>query len=153
MDPSRRPWVVSGDQERREARDPHDLTYLTDEEPDKLATLAPHIFMGGGGTAVLSQFGQTASLLLDSVARIPTVNGPAHGKTFGTHAVSPATQRRWWLNTLAVVGAQPASWQVASWPPQERGAFLWQLRKIRSLASSAQLTAFELLDTDSFAML
>ena len=84
----------------------------------------------------------------NSVARVPASGGPAADKTFASHAVGAATLRRWWLNTLAVVGAQAASWQLLFWLPQERGSFIRLLREVRTRASATQLDALSLRDAD-----
>ena len=78
--PGRRNW--------RDARGTHTLLLGADDKGIELHTLAPNVFIGGGGAPVLVTYGQFASLLLDSVARLPEVGGPASGKRLGTHRCS-----------------------------------------------------------------
>ena len=92
--------------EQRDARGPHNLVFGADEEGDKLATLAPGVFAGGGAAPVMSSCGQFASLLLKALARIPAVGGPAAGKTLRSHRTSDQYLRRLWNTALAILARQ-----------------------------------------------
>ena len=59
--------------EQRDARGVHDLVYGADDHGDKLISLAPGVFAGGGGLPVTSGYGQFASLLLKALARVAAV--------------------------------------------------------------------------------
>ena len=134
--------------EQRDARGAHDLVYGADDQGDKLLSLAPGVFAGGGAAPVSSSYGQFASLILKSVARIPTVGGPAAGKTLRSHRASDQYLRRVWDTTLAILAKQTAEYQAEFWSPAQRGVFRRRLAGLRDLASDAELQAFNLLDAD-----
>ena len=83
-------------EDQRDARGPHPLVFGADDHGDRLATLAPGVFAGGGATPVMSSFGQFASLVLKALARLPAVGGPAAGKTLRSHRTSDQYLRRVW---------------------------------------------------------
>ena len=138
----------AGADDERDARGTHTLLLGADDKGIELHTLAPNVFIGGGGAPVLVTYGQFASLLLDSVARLPEVGGPASGKRLGTHRCSDTTLARWWSTALAVVSRLDEAQQLELWSAKQRGAFVLALRRLRNRATPAELAAFYLFDAD-----
>ena len=89
----------------RDARGAHDLCFGADDRGDDLHGMAPGIFVGGGATPVSCTYGQFASLLLASVARLSPAG--ALTKTFATHRCSDAALARLWSTALEILAGLP----------------------------------------------
>ena len=134
--------------EQRDSRGVHDLVFGADEKGEELRTLAPQVFLGGGGTPVHAAYGQFASLVIDALVRVPETGGPAPHKMFGPHRCSAQALRRWWATALAVLGRRSVAEQMIFWAPKQRGAFIECLSALRAEATTAELVSFNLMDTD-----
>jgi len=128
----------------RDARGAHDLVFGANDRAGDLHSMAPGIFVGGGTAPVSCTYGQFASLLLGSVARLSPAG--ALNKTFATHRCSDAALGRLWSTALEVlVSLSLGDQQIFD---GQRGEFLAQLSHLRTRASAAQLARLEISDSD-----
>ena len=93
-------------------------------------------------------YGQLASLLLGSLARVPETGGPAAGKTLGQYRCSDTALHRWWNTALGIVSRMDAPQRLAFWAKSQRGRFVSTLSALRGLATDVELQAFHLVDAD-----
>ena len=139
--------------EQRDARGAHRIVIPAADKSEGLAKMAPQVFTLTIGGEATCDYGQFASLLLLSVARLCLVGAP--NKRFGEWRVSIDAIARLWATCLEVISqrsdAELATLRLdhtATSSHGQRGEFILALRALRGFATPLQLSAFEIADAD-----